>query len=160
MEKLTLQQRADNLFAYVTGDKVKGKLEEIIEDYGEQKGNPHALLDIKDEFNALSFHIGEILAKAKEIQSLAEMEYSQAFNSRYEEARCEVNEATGRSYSGEDAKYKGRQLAAPELLTQIFAERGYNYIFGYYQTCKSYRDNCIQRISLLKEEQFSSRQQV
>jgi hypothetical protein len=160
MEKLTLQQRADNLFAYVTGDKVKGELERLIADYNQNKENPHALSDVKDGLNQLSFHIGEILAKAKEIQHLAEMEHQQAFNTEYERMRCEVNETTGNRYSVDDAKYKARILIAPHLLTEIFAERGYNYIYGYYQTCKSYRDGAIQRISLLKEEQFSSRQQV
>jgi hypothetical protein len=160
MSELTLQQRADNLFSYVTGEKVKGKLEATIAEYNENKDNPHVLCDVKDAFNGLSFHIGEILAKAKEIQHLAEMDHQQAFNSEYERLRCEVNETTGNRYSVDDAKYKARMLIAPFLLTHIFSERGYNYVYGYYQTCKSYRDSCVQKISLLKEELFSSRQQV
>jgi hypothetical protein len=157
---MTTQERADNLFKYVTGEKVKGKLESLIKEYNENKQDPSKLLDIKDEFNSLSFHISEILAKAKEIQSMAELDVQNSFQEHYEALRCDVNEATGNRYSGEDAKYKARFLNSEAILTHIFAERGFGYIMGYYQTCKAYRDNILQRVSLLKEELFSSRQDV
>lgn len=155
-----LKDRVDKMFDYIAGEKVKGKLESLIASYNQSKDNPASLLDLKDEFNALSFSLGEILAKAKEIQSLCELEVQNGFNDLYESVRGEVNSATGRNYSGDDAKYKARQLNTPNYLTHIYAERGYGYVLNYHLTCKSYRDNCTQRIAILREELFSSRQQV
>jgi hypothetical protein len=159
MSELTTAQKADALVSYVRGPNVKGKIESLISKYEEVKHDLGGLLEVKDELNQLSFFLGELQGKAKDTMGRAEIEANNAFNKEYLKQRSEVGES-GRLKSVDDSKYNARLISSEALIVGLQADVAATDIRNYLFTCKSYRDSCVQRIPILKEEMFSSRQQV
>lgn len=156
----TLSEKTDLLIKHIQGENVKGKLEVLIEQYNKGKEDIPALLNVKDEFNQLSFYLGSLFGKAKDIIGHADLQAQEAFNKEYLSQRSEVNEDTGRLKSVEDCKLSARLKTAESTIVNLQADVALTYIRSYMDTCKSYRDACQQRVPVLKEEIFSSRQQV
>jgi hypothetical protein len=156
---MTTSERAGNLFDYASGPKVKGKLESLIKQYSQDRENPTSLLNLKDEFNGLSFHLGEIVCKAKDILNTSSIEATNTFNRNYLKAR-EVISEDGKKTTVESAKYRARLETSESYLIESQADISYTMIREYKDVCRSYRDSIIQRIAVLRDDIFSSRQQV
>lgn len=160
MPELTLQKKIELLLEHLKTDRVKKKYEDAIKYYNESKEDPNALLNVKDDLNSLMFYLAELISKAKALSSEAEMRSGEHSAKEFIKYKSTINEETGRIYSDDLARKNSALLSASHFLDEIQAQRALSEAYRIYNQCKSVRDNATQRISILKEEIYSSRQQL
>ncbi len=160
MGELTLQKKIELLLEHLKTDRVKKKYEDAINYYNESKEDPNALLSVKDDLNSLMFYLAELISKAKALRSEAAAESEKHSADLFIHYKSEINETTGRLYSDDMARYMSRGMSIEHKLNEIFAQKAVDETYRIYNYCKDVRDNCTQAISILKEEIYSSRQQV
>lgn len=159
-KEYSTKEKTDMLTEHINGEKVKGKLQQLITRYNQEKEDINACADLQDEFNQLSFYLSELVAKSKDIYNHAQLEAKNAFNKKYLELRGEINPDTSRPFSGDDARMKAQLLISDYYFTEYAAEICYVLIRGFSDDCLGFRNSCQQRVSTYKQEHFSARQQV
>ena len=158
MSELTLQNKIELLLEPLKTDRVKREYEHAISYYNKGKEDPNALLNVKDQLNSLMFYLAELISKAKALRSEAAAESEKHSAELFIHYKSEINETTGRLYSDDMARYMSRGMSVEHKINEIFAQKAVDESYRIYNYCKDYRDNATQRISILKEEVFSSRQ--
>ena len=156
---MTLNERCDKASDYLLVKKKE--LEVLIKEYQECSKDGRSvldLLDVKDKLLSFSFSITTTMLLAKELHLQAQRDRESAYTTKFLERRGVISEKSGKPDSIDNCKMMAQLECANEYMTENLSEINYYTAKYFRDECQRIIDGCIQRISVLKGEQFNSRQ--
>lgn len=156
---MNLQERCDKAHELLLNKKKE--LEALVLQYREasQDGrSPLDLLDVKDDLIAYSLTMTSIMLRTKELHLQAQRERESAYTTKFLEERSSVNDKTGKPESIDHCKMMAQLKCAQEYVIENLSEINFFTSKYYRDECQRSIDAVIQRVSVLKGEQFNSRQ--
>lgn len=139
-------------------DTKKKLLEEKIREYqGLSQADSIVLLDIKEEFIAMHYEFFDLEIRSMGFFKKMGVKTKSAQNVKYMELKMEKDPDTGRSPSNEWCHIKANIATGEEQIDEVDAEIIYKGFRMIRDTAQKWLDQIIQKISVVKSEEFNSR---
>lgn len=118
-----------------------------------ESGEPHGLIDIKDDLISLSNTAGYFEAEYKELADRAEVEAEEIKVDQYLFYRGKAEQKPTEKYTEKDADYKARKFSIAARLDYANFYKQYKRFRNAREVMLKAVDSISQRVSLLKMEQ-------
>lgn len=159
MNEQTIKERCEKAADFLA--KKRKELETLQSEYmriAQAHVSPIDLLDIKERLIDFAIGMSSPYTLTKDLYLKAQMERDNAHTLAFIKERGVINETTGKPTSVESAKDKAKLKIAEEYMTEYLADINHITARKLISDAQLLIDAAIQRVSVVKGEQFNSRQ--